>query len=141
MRTNLAAYAKANLQNYPKQMLPPGQTKEKFFENQINAMCTPWYQFLYKADPAVFFGKITCPVLALNGSKDLQVDARQNLPAISKAVRNGGNPNVTVKELPNLNHLFQESKTGHPSEYAVIQETFSPIALATMSDWIATQIK
>jgi len=141
LKTDLTAYAKDHLQNYPKQMLPPGQTKEEFFKNQINAMCTPWYQFLYKVDPAVYFGKITCPVLALNGGKDLQVDAEQNLPAILKAVKDGGNHNVTVKELPNLNHLFQASKTGHPSEYKDIQESFSPTALAIMSDWMAAQTK
>lgn len=141
LRASLTAYARAHWQDYPLQMLPPGQTKEEFFKNQINAMCTPWYQFLYKADPAVFFGKVTCPVLALNGAKDLQVDAGQNLPAISRAVRNGGNPHVWVRELADLNHFFQTSITGHPSEYAAIEETFSPVALAAISDWVAEQIK
>jgi pimeloyl-ACP methyl ester carboxylesterase len=141
LRTDLTAYARANLQSYPMQMIPPSQTKKEFSRNQINVMCSPWYQFLYKTDPAAYFEKITCPVLALNGSKDLQVDAKQNLPAILKAARNGGNVAVTVKELPNLNHFFQESKTGHTSEYAVIQETFSLTALAIMSVWIAKQIK
>ena len=141
LRADLTAYAKAHMQNYPEQMIPPGQTKEQVIKNQIDAMCTPWYQFLYKVDPATYFGKIACPVLAMNGGKDVQVDARQNLYAIAKAVKNGGNPNVTVHELPNLNHLFQESKTGHPSEYAGIQQTFSPAALALISDWITAQIK
>lgn len=141
LRTSLTAYAQAHLQNYPKQMLPAGQTKEEFFGNQINAMCTPWYQFLYKTNPATYFRNVACPVLALNGSNDLQVDARQNLPAISKAVKAGGNLNVTVKELPNLNHFFQESKTGHPNEYASLKETFSPTALTVMSNWLTAQIK
>lgn len=141
LRSNLTAYTKAHLQDYPKQMLPPGQTKEAFFKSQIDVMCTPWYQFLFKVNPALYFGKITCPVLALNGGKDLQVDAKQNLPAILKAVRDGGNSNVTIKELPNLNHLFQESKTGHPNEYAGIQETFSPLALTVLSEWMTAQTK
>ncbi|WP_373330716.1 hypothetical protein [Salmonirosea aquatica] len=122
-------------------MLPPGQTKEQFFRNQIDAMCTPWYQFLYQVEPATYFEKITCPLLAINGAKDLQVDARQNLPAIAAAVKKGGNQNVTVKELPNLNHFFQQCSIGHPSEYAGIQETFSPTALAVMSDWLNDQVE
>ncbi|PSL33911.1 alpha/beta hydrolase family protein [Dyadobacter jiangsuensis] len=141
LRTNLTAFIQPKLKDYPSQMLPPGITAEQFFKNQINAMCGPWYQFLYNIDPGHYFQKVTCPVLALNGSKDLQVDARQNLPAISKALKEGGNLNVTIKELPNLNHLFQESKTGHPSEYAGIEETFSPKALAIMSDWLTTQTR
>lgn len=141
LRSELGAYVKKHLQDYPSQLLPPGQTKEQYFENQINAICTPWYQFLYKTDPAVFFGKITCPLLALNGTKDLQVDARQNLPAILKAAQAGGNIDVTIKELPDLNHFFQESKTGHPSEYAGNEQTFSPVALAVISDWILSRIQ
>ncbi len=141
LRANLNAYILPKAKNYPSQMLPPGLTGEQFFKNQINSMCGPWYQFLYDVNPAQFFQKVTCPVLALNGSKDLQVDAQQNLPAILKALKEGGNLNVTIKELPNLNHLFQESKTGHPSEYAGIEETFSPKALAIMSDWLTVQTR
>jgi uncharacterized protein len=66
--------------------------------------------------------------------------SRQNLPAISNALKQGGNRNVTIRELPDLNHLFQECKTGHPNEYAGIEETFSPAALAVMSDWLTARI-
>ncbi|WP_025762236.1 alpha/beta hydrolase family protein [Dyadobacter tibetensis] len=140
LRKALTAYFKANGHQIPEEMVPPGQSKAKFFENSVNFMCTPWYQWLLKVDPADFYGKIACPVLALNGSKDLQVDAKQNLPLIYKAVKNGGNPNVAIKELPNLNHFFQNCNTGHPNEYADIQETFSPLALTTMTDWISMTI-
>ncbi|SEI53868.1 hypothetical protein SAMN05216327_102323 [Dyadobacter sp. SG02] len=139
LKTKLTAYTDAHMGNYPAQMLPPGQTRETFFKNQIQMMCGPWYQFLYKVEPAVYFKNVTCPVLAINGSKDLQVDARQNLPAISKALKEGGNGKVTIKELADLNHLFQKSKTGHPNEYAGIEETFSPAALAIISDWLTAQ--
>jgi hypothetical protein len=141
LRANLTAYTKKNTADYPRQMLPPGQTAAQFFEQQVHFACSPWYQFVYQVDPAQYFRKVACPVLALNGSKDLQVDARQNLPPISKALKEGGNLNVTIKELPNLNHLFQESKTGHPNEYAGIEQTFSPKALAAMSDWLAAQTR
>jgi pimeloyl-ACP methyl ester carboxylesterase len=141
LRIKLTAYAKTNLQDYPSQMIPPGQSRAEFFKNQISAMCSPWYQYVYKVEPATFFKKISCPVLLLNGSKDLQVDARQNLPAILKALKDGGNSNVTVKELHGLNHLFQKCESGHPDEYMNIRETFSPKALAIISDWITVQTK
>jgi fermentation-respiration switch protein FrsA (DUF1100 family) len=69
---------------------------------------------------------VTCPVLALNGAKDLQVDARVNLQAIQAALKEGGNKDVICRELPNLNHLFQTCKTGSVSEYGAIEDTLAP---------------
>ncbi|GGM96872.1 hypothetical protein GCM10010967_33270 [Dyadobacter beijingensis] len=140
LRAKLMAYTKANLHDYPLKMMYPGQSKEDFFKFQVNMLCSPWYRYAFEIEPASYFKKVKCPVLALNGSKDLQVDASQNLPPILKAVREGGNANVTVKELPGLNHLFQPCKTGHPNEYGKIRETFSPTALAAMADWLAATI-
>ncbi len=71
----------------------------------------------------------------------MQVSPKVNLDAIKKALGKGGNKNVTTKELPNLNHLFQECETGLPSKYATIEQTFSPIALEKISNWILKQVK
>src|SRR5207247_1715719 len=75
-------------------------------------------------------------VLALGGERDLQVPAKPDLEAIEKALKDGGNKDVTTKELPKLNHLFQTSETGAPAEYAKIEETFAPAALEEISGWI-----
>jgi uncharacterized protein len=104
-------------------------------------LATPWFQYFLDYDPAPTLKKVRCPVLALNGEKDLQVPPKQNLPTIEAAVKAGGNSDVTVKELPSLNHLFQNSKTGSPSEYVNIEETFSPDALKIIGDWIAEKTK
>ena len=88
-------------------------------------------------DPRPTLGKVRCPVLALNGEKDLQVAPKVNLAAIEKAIRAGGNADVTVKELPGLNHLFQPAKTGLPDEYGKIETTFAPTVLEMIADWIA----
>ena len=61
---------------------------------------------------------------------------KQNLEAIAKALQEGGNKDFATKELPGLNHLFQNCKTGHISEYSVIEETMSPAVLEMMSEWI-----
>jgi uncharacterized protein len=84
---------------------------------------------------------VTCPVLAINGEKDLQVPAKMNLDAIKMHLEKGNNRNVTVKALPNLNHLFQTCTTGAPSEYGKLEETFSPVALDMISDWLLKQVK
>jgi alpha-beta hydrolase superfamily lysophospholipase len=75
-------------------------------------------------------------VLALNGERDVQVDPKLNLPEIEKALREAGNTDVTVKELPGLNHLFQTCESGAVSEYGKIEETIAPAVLEMISDWI-----
>jgi hypothetical protein len=79
---------------------------------------------------------VECPVLALNGEKDLQVSAKENLPAIEKALRSSGHNSIKTVKLPELNHLFQHCNTGLPGEYGTIEETFSPDALKIIADWV-----
>jgi fermentation-respiration switch protein FrsA (DUF1100 family) len=118
---------------------------DKMNEGQISALTdqitSPWMVNFLKFDPASALEKVKCPVLAINGDKDLQVPADVNLDAINKAVAKGGNKKITTKVLPNLNHLFQECKTGLPDEYGTIEQTFSPIALEEISKWILVQVK
>ena len=66
---------------------------------------------------------------------------KQNLPAIEAALKAGGNTDGTCRSFPNLNHLFQTSKTGLPSEYALIEETMAPVVLEVIADWILARGK
>ena len=100
-----------------------------------------WFQFFLTYDPRPALQKVKCPVLVLNGEKDLQVDPNLNLPEIEKALTAGGNDNFEIHRLKNLNHLFQHTTTGLPTEYGTIEETFSPNAMKLISDWINTQAK
>ena len=109
---------------------------EVFLEAQLQSLLSPWLKFFLTYDPKPTLSRVKCPVLAINGEKDLQVPSKENLSAIEEALVAGGNKNFTVKELPDLNHLFQTAQTGLPSEYAKIEETISPIALKIITDWI-----
>jgi fermentation-respiration switch protein FrsA (DUF1100 family) len=109
---------------------------EENFNRQTAILLSPWFRFFLKFNPQPILENVSVPVLALNGGKDLQVDPDQNLPAIEKALKSGGNNNFKTVKLPGLNHLFQTSSTGAPSEYGQIEETFSPDALKIMGDWI-----
>jgi uncharacterized protein len=140
-KADLTQYANENFENIPTYLKPPGITKEQFVAGQIEMLSSPWYQFIWNYDPAPTLEKVTCPVFALNGEKDLQVTPKENLAAISKALKKGGNTNITIKELPNLNHFFQECETGSPTEYATIEQTFSPIALVEISNWILKEVE
>jgi hypothetical protein len=114
-----------------------GSVPEAQIGPQIKAISTPWFRYFLTYDPAAALGKLRCPVLVLNGEKDLQVPPNLNLPAIRKALVAGGNKDFEIDELPGLNHLFQSAKTGAPTEYAEIEETIAPVALEKMASWIA----
>lgn len=126
--------------------LPPSQQprpeqRDLFINQKVSSVATPWLRYFVSYDPAPMLSRVKCPVLALNGEKDLQVPAKDNIAAIQSALQKGGNRNFLVRELPGLNHLFQESKTGLPSEYNVIEQTISPTALSEISHWILPQTK
>ena len=93
--------------------------------SQISSMTSPWYLHFMRYDPAKAMKKIKCPVLALNGEKDIQQRISEN-----------GNKNVTVKAYPNLNHLFQTCEKGTLAEYGQLEETISPEVLKDITDWI-----
>jgi len=103
---------------------------------QIQAILSPWMRFFLTYDPKPTLMNVKCPVLAINGEKDLQVPPEENLRAIEEALKAGGNTNYTIKEMPGLNHLFQTAQTGSPTEYAKIDETISPAALEFIGNWI-----
>jgi pimeloyl-ACP methyl ester carboxylesterase len=103
---------------------------------QMKFMTSPRFRQFIAYDPAPALSKVTVPVLAIDGEKDMQVTPEQNLPPIRKAL--AGNKNCKIDELPGLNYLFQTAKTGNPSEYGDIEETMSPVALEKIAGWILT---
>jgi pimeloyl-ACP methyl ester carboxylesterase len=109
--------------------IPPAQR-----EAMIAQVLDPWFRWFLRYDPAPVLARIRVPVLALNGSLDRQVLPAANLAGIRAAT--AGNRDVTLIELPGLNHLFQTARTGGLGEYAEIEETMAPVALETVSAWI-----
>ena len=141
LKTKITNYLLANSKELPDLKIPEGKTVNDFIDMQLAQLMTPWMLNFIRYNPAPMLEKVKCAVLAINGDKDLQVDSKINLPAIENALKKGGNKKFTIKELPGLNHLFQECKTGLPAEYATIEQTISPVALETIAKWIKTTIK
>src|SRR6266700_2847438 len=111
--------------------LPPAA-----LQAQVRLMASPWFRFFLDYDPVPALRKTMCPVLALNGEKDLQIAPKENLAEIQKALQEGGNKDFQTAELPGLNHLFQHCPTGSPTEYGGILETMAPEVLNVVSDWL-----
>jgi hypothetical protein len=114
-----------------------GRMPDAAVEAQVKVAASPWYRSYIAYDPAPALRRLRIPVLALIGSKDLQVPPDQNLPALRAAL--AGDPRAEVAELPGLNHLFQPATTGSPAEYGQIEQTLSLIALDRISSWILTK--
>ena len=112
-----------------RQLLKGWGYNEELTEQTVGQMTSAWMYFFLKYDPAEAIVKTKCPALLLNGSKDLQVIASQNLPGYEKIIAEYGKTNLTLRELPDLNHLFQHCETGSPNEYFEIEETISPEVL------------
>ncbi len=144
---DLRKFAKEAMEWYGKELDSKGpgpeERKEKMseFTQGLISVNNPWMRYFIDADPAQFWSGVECPVLALNGGKDLQVNHEMNLPAIKAAVRKGGNRQVKTVMLPGLNHLFQTAEKGSPDEYVRIEETFSPAAMELMTSWIKKTVK
>ena len=95
---------------------------------------TPYMRYFLALDMRPLLYTVTCPVLALNGSKDFQVDPDQNLSALRIGLP--ANPNNRIVPVEGVNHLFQHCPTGNPNEYKDIEETFAPEALTTIIEWL-----
>lgn len=95
-------------------------------------MTTPYHRYFLALDVSGCLGSITCPVLAMNGTKDRQVDCDENL----NILRNNLTCKKEIKAIEGVNHMFQHCTTGNTSEYENIEETFAPEALDTIIAWL-----
>lgn len=117
----------------------PELTDEQIVKSS-DILLSSWFRYFLAYDPRPTLKNVKCPVLAVNGEKDLQVPYKENLTEIEKALKDGGNKDFEIKSFPGLNHLFQTCKTGSPQEYGEIEETFSPAVLEKVGDWILTKV-
>jgi uncharacterized protein len=135
----LSAPSESSALDRAKALVAHGVTDKIVDANEADTLpnddTTPWERYFLAYDPAPTLTRLTVPVLVLNGSLDVQVPAKENLVAARGALKN--NRNATVIELPGMNHLLQDAKTGAPSEYNDIEETMSPTAIKIITDWLS----
>lgn len=99
---------------------------------QIKMMTSPWYASFIRLNPEKYIRQMKCPVLALNGEWDVQVNAQQNLDALKSIY-----PKAEIKSYAKVNHMFQEVPSYEQSMgYGAISQTFSPKVLEDMTKWI-----
>lgn len=109
-------------------------------EEQVSMLNSASFRYGLNYDPLFVLKQVKIPVLALNGDRDFIVQSEQNLKQIGRMLEETNHTDYTVKELPNLNHLFQTCQTGSFEESADIEETASPLALKIVADWILDKV-
>lgn len=112
------------------------ENRDEMIAAQLSTLNSPWFRAFLTYDPSSTLERVSIPVLAINGEKDLQVPYEVNLREIAAALERGGNTQYQTHALPDLNHLFQHAETGHPSEYGTIEETWAPEAMELIANWI-----
>lgn len=131
-------------QGKPDSILAPiraDKVPPELYALSIKPELEPWLKYFISTDPAQFWSQVKCPVLALNGEKDIQVYPDQNLPAIVAALKNAGNRKYKAKKLKGLNHLFQHCKKCTVQEYGELEETFSVKTLKIIGRWLKKNVK
>jgi hypothetical protein len=111
-----------------------------FVKAMVAGVYNPWFRYFISYDPVPNLKKLSCAVLALNGSKDLQVLPASNLAGIKNALQKGKAKNYEIKDIPQLNHLFQTCRQCTLDEYATLEESFSPVALDIITEWLLKQV-
>ncbi|AKA35372.1 alpha/beta hydrolase family protein [Flagellimonas lutaonensis] len=140
IKTELTAHYNTTIAPILKNLGVPETKIKEVVGGLVDMRTTKWIRYFYGYNPATEYEKLSCPVLSLNGNLDTQVEAKINQDGLRKALKKGNNKDFKIIELEGLNHLFQNAKTGKMDEYQDIEETFSPKALAIISDWILERI-
>ena len=121
--------------------LHTAQKQGEVLTKLIQTLNTPWFRYFITYDPAPTLEKIKCPILVLNGSKDIQILPASNLNGIKEALKKAGNKKAEIREIPQLNHLFQTCNACNLQEYNLLTETFSPAAWQVISEWLDKTMK
>lgn len=136
MRAKLIAFNKTFLPTIPADILSSLGMTANDTTVAVNAYANIWMHYFLTYDPRPVLEKTKIPVLAINGTNDLQVPAAENLAAIDAALKKAGNRHYSTISFDKLNHLFQPSETGAPFEYGKIAITIDPPVLEAIGDWI-----
>lgn len=111
------------------------------YDLYMSQMRSPWMKYFIAFDPKTALVNVNCPLLVLNGEKDMQVFCDLNISGFKSVAKDLKKTNMEFHQFPDLNHLFQHCKTGEMDEIAEIEETFSIEVLKKMSDWIHNTVK
>jgi pimeloyl-ACP methyl ester carboxylesterase len=111
---------------------------DKFATTMTRTFSSKWWKYFISYNPQPTLQKVKCPVLAINGSADIQVPAAANLKGVEQSLKKGGNKHFTTKQFEGLNHLFQKCTKCTVQEYGELATTIEPEVLTNIGDWLSS---
>ena len=129
------AFVERNFETIPSE-LKEKATKQEFINGYISFLDNTWARGFMQFESSTYLQKITCPILVINGSEDIQVPPIKNQEAFRNNFSEKSKAKSKVVLFPGLNHLFQTCKKCSILEYGDLEETFSPKVLIEMTSWI-----
>jgi pimeloyl-ACP methyl ester carboxylesterase len=136
LKTEVGKIFLEEMKKSPESQQPSETELQAVIKEETSKIVIPWLVYFIKINPDAYWSKLKIPVLALNGTLDIQVFSKENLNGIKSSLEKAKNNQFEVVEFPNLNHLFQEAKIGSVEEYGQLEQTISPAVLNKMSTWI-----
>ncbi|HKS21494.1 MAG TPA: alpha/beta hydrolase [Thermoanaerobaculia bacterium] len=92
-----------------------------------------WFPSVLNFDPVPLWQEVRVPVLAIYGSEDKDVRVSESAPLLERAMRSGGNGDVTIKVFPGADHgILTTSKAGRP--------LLAPGFMETMTSWLLAHV-
>lgn len=116
------------------------EINESSLDNIVARISTPWFRYFLINEPALYLKQLKIPIFALYFELDSQVSPKQNIPMLSKTLKEAHHPNYSIKELSKHNHMLQSCKTGSIAEYVQSPETVSPLILNLVTEWIQKRL-
>lgn len=135
-RRVIAAQFAAMPEEQRKKIADPDAAAEQLLNQTLSVLQSRWMRFFISFDPATALRRVTVPVFAVFGGRDLQVPEAANRPRLEAALKEGGNQQVTVKVYPEANHLFMSAVTGEVTEYATLPKAFVPSLMDDLATWV-----
>jgi pimeloyl-ACP methyl ester carboxylesterase len=138
----IAAPSEASAQKIAETLVAQAVAEKLVDQNEAKTLARDdtslWERYFLAYDPAPALSQLSVPVLAIYGSLDVQVPAKEDLLAATEALKT--NSRAVVVVMPGKNHLLQDARTGGPNEYNDIEETMSPSALELIVDWATRSV-
>ncbi len=145
LRADLLKQYKEMFEKAPNEQTASIENKDIYIQNVVENMIqgykNPWLKSFLITNPADYLSKVKCPVLAIFGEKDFQVDAKPNSLKTTAALKKANNNKFIIKTINGANHLFQKAKTGSPDEYNKLDKQFIPGFLDLISNWLINTTK
>jgi pimeloyl-ACP methyl ester carboxylesterase len=95
-----------------------------------------WGRQFITFDTKKYLKKLKIPILAINGSMDIQVPPYPNQQGFNTHFAKQTRSTSEAVIIDGLNHLFQRCQRCDIMEYGDLEETFSPVVLHKMREWI-----